>query len=551
MRLTASPGGIFLGYILATLLLTYPLAFQLRTSLPSLDSDDLIALWGNWWYRQFLYHGESYYYTHALFYPNGASLAAHSLSPLFSVFSTPFFSLLGEWGSYNLATLAIFVLGGFGMYLLVLELTRRKPAAFVAGLVYAFAPYHLTQALAHPNLGSVQWMPFMALCLVLMFKRRSRKFALLAGLFFALSVWSGLQLGVFAGAWVVVFVGWTLLTERATRNQVNFMNLVAAGFVALILSLPAVLPIVREINTGYALEDLVINEESTGQTDVLAYFVPPRLHPLFGSTTAPLYDKFPKNHQWMPYLGYIALGLAIFGAVRAGRLARFWWVSALLWIVLALGIFPRIYGKTYDWIPLPYSLLSEHFPFNTLRSADRFNLLVPMSLAVLVGFGLAQVRRQWIVAIAAAALMFEYLCVPVPMEPPQPLSRFITRMARDAGSYAVLDLPMGKYVSRFWDYQQTIHSKPVVEGHISRTPADAYDFIDTLPSLAAMQEEKPVKANQINADLCRLNQNGVRYILIHKDYTTLHQVLRLKEYMNAPPYFEDGRLVVYETNRCG
>ena len=132
----------------------------------------------------------------------------------------------------------------------------------------------------------------------------------------------GFSLGVFAGAWAVVFVGWTLLTERATRNRANLMNLVAAGCAALILSLPAVLPIVRDISTDHTLDELVINEESTGQTDLLAYFVPPRLHPLFGSTTASIYDKFPKNHQWMPYLGYVALGLAIFGAIRAnGRRA--------------------------------------------------------------------------------------------------------------------------------------------------------------------------------------------------------------------------------------
>ena len=185
-------------------------------------------------------------------------------------------------------------------------------------------------------------------------------------------------------------------------------------------------------------------------------------------------------------------------------------MSGLLWIVLALGIFLRINGVTFDSIPLPYSLLYERIPFNTLRSADRFNVLLPMSLAVLVGFGLAQVGREWVVALAAGALMFEYLCIPLPMAPPQPLSRFITRMARDPESYAVLDLPMGKYVSRFWDYQQTIHGKPIVEGHISRTPEDTYDFINSLPSLEAMQEEKPVKAKQINEDLCVLNQNGVR-----------------------------------------
>ena len=60
---------------------------------------------------------------------------------------------------YNLLFLSTFVLSGLGMYLLVRELTGQPLAAFIAGLLFAFAPYRLPQS-SHLQVLSSQWMPF-------------------------------------------------------------------------------------------------------------------------------------------------------------------------------------------------------------------------------------------------------------------------------------------------------------------------------------------------------------------------------------------------------
>jgi hypothetical protein len=60
---------------------------------------------------------------------------------------------------YNLLFLSTFVLSGLGMYLFVRELTGKPAAAFVAGLLFAFAPYRLPQS-PHLQVLSAQWMPF-------------------------------------------------------------------------------------------------------------------------------------------------------------------------------------------------------------------------------------------------------------------------------------------------------------------------------------------------------------------------------------------------------
>ena len=61
--------------------------------------------------------------------------------------------------AYNLLYLSTFVLSGLGMFLFVRELTGRPIAAFVAGLLFAFAPYRMPQS-PHVQVLSSQWMPF-------------------------------------------------------------------------------------------------------------------------------------------------------------------------------------------------------------------------------------------------------------------------------------------------------------------------------------------------------------------------------------------------------
>jgi hypothetical protein len=60
---------------------------------------------------------------------------------------------------YNLLFLSTFILSGLGTYLFVRELTGKPAAAFLAGLLFAFAPYRLPQS-SHVQVLSAQWMPF-------------------------------------------------------------------------------------------------------------------------------------------------------------------------------------------------------------------------------------------------------------------------------------------------------------------------------------------------------------------------------------------------------
>ena len=114
--------------------------------------------------------------------------------------------------AYNISLLLTFILSGCGMYLLVLHWTRQRPAALVAGVAFAFAPYRLA-AIAHIQLLTLQWLPFSLLALdglLAATGRRRWRWAGLLALFLGLQVmaswylaiFSGLILGVYLLAWL-------------------------------------------------------------------------------------------------------------------------------------------------------------------------------------------------------------------------------------------------------------------------------------------------------------------------------------------------------------
>jgi hypothetical protein len=100
-------------------------------------------------------------YFHAnIFYPEPLTLAysEHLTAQVLQIL--PVYGLTGNIVlSYNLLFLSTFVLSGLGAFLLVRELTGSARAGFVAGLLYAFAPYRIGQ-FSHLQVMSSQWMPF-------------------------------------------------------------------------------------------------------------------------------------------------------------------------------------------------------------------------------------------------------------------------------------------------------------------------------------------------------------------------------------------------------
>jgi hypothetical protein len=94
-----------------------------------------------------------------IFHPtaNALTFSEHLLGV--SVIASPLSWLTGNpVAAYNVALLLSYPLSGLAMYALAWRLTRSSPAAFLAGLAFAFAPYRASQ-LPHVQMLTAFWAP--------------------------------------------------------------------------------------------------------------------------------------------------------------------------------------------------------------------------------------------------------------------------------------------------------------------------------------------------------------------------------------------------------
>ncbi|MGD8969429.1 MAG: hypothetical protein PVI07_18145, partial [Anaerolineae bacterium] len=154
-----------LGYVLLSVAYLWPLVRRFGTAMAGDGFDRYVFQWANWWVTRALSRGHSPYHTQLIFYPHGVDLYFLSFSWLNTFVWWPLQALVGNLAAYNFTVWWSWPLAGFGAYLLAREMLGDRRAAFVAGLIYAFYPYHFAQR-NHLNLLSIQWIPFSMLFLI-------------------------------------------------------------------------------------------------------------------------------------------------------------------------------------------------------------------------------------------------------------------------------------------------------------------------------------------------------------------------------------------------
>ena len=159
-------------YFILTLTMLFPFSvLRIGSSLIGGGGDAWQGLWNLWWVKQSLFSLANPFKTNYVFYPNGADLYIHSLSPAAGFLSIPLQTTIGLIATYNCLVILSFVLGGYGAYRLSYYITSNKMASFFSGLVFGFSSYHLlVRAFGHLNLVTIQWIPIYVLFLLKMRK---------------------------------------------------------------------------------------------------------------------------------------------------------------------------------------------------------------------------------------------------------------------------------------------------------------------------------------------------------------------------------------------
>ena len=543
-----------LTYVVVTLVMTYPAILRLGDQVITSGNDTWIFWWNNWWTKKALMSGESAYFTRHLFFPLGVDLTYHSFSWLNTGLWLVLEPLLGPIAAFNLTVLWVFPIAGWAMYCLAYDLVGSKRASFLAGLVYAFVPYRLGQ-LNHPILSGTQWLPFYTLFLLRAIRRNRRRAILMAGLFLVLTALVGWNLFLYSLIWTAIAATYLWLARVASLKR-----LIGVIGPALLIGTVVLSPLLVPLLGPRAVSEEALGDvqQDSMQTDLLAYALPNRYHPLWGRAVKSTYDGQLVKPWRTVSLGYVVMVLLGYGFLRKGvrRQTGLWWWGMLVWWVMALGPFLKLRGHIYRNIPLPYYPLSRLHSFQMLKVPDRYNAMLSLPVAVAVGYAtedlLSRLKRRWPIAVFAALstlILFEYLTVPLntnALEVPP----FYTELAADTGKLGIVEVPIDFYdAAKLYMLYQTVHGRPIVEGHVSRRPPEATVFLDAHPLLRGLyrSQEMDPQLIDVSRQLRALSDAGFGYIIIHKKLTDAEHAAQWRDWLTISPLFEDAETAVYTT----
>ncbi|HEY9722149.1 MAG TPA: hypothetical protein V6D47_09050, partial [Oscillatoriaceae cyanobacterium] len=479
-------GMAWLGYLLAVCLFTFPLAIRFTNHIAGMG-DSPIYVWELWWFHHALFELHTNpLVTNLLFYPTkGVPLVWPSPYNDFLGLATSW--LFGPVLTYNLLVTSGLLLAAYGAYRLAFHVIRRRDAAFLAGLIYAFAPAHMEHVAAHLNVMSVQWAPYCVWALFCLYERPTWRRAALFGVALALASAVDVYVALyFLIAFAPTFCLYAFFTERekflrpAFFSKAALMTALAFAVVA-----PAYWPMLQHIE-GSATA--VAQSASVGRfgQDVLQLLVPPPTNPLLGALGRLVPRRMTDTDTW-GYIGYTVLALAVLGLRRGARhTAVFFGLFAAVSVLLAFGVDLHVAGV--HLCAMPYALLSKLPLLDNLRCPGRFMQVTALALAVLAAMGAAWWferlgrRAPWALAGVLVLLLVEFLTyAPFPTTPAA-VPPFYAQLAHDKTAGALLELPNGDPSwggpTYMWMYYQTQHGHPLVVAHTHRIPDGALDFID-------------------------------------------------------------------------
>lgn len=423
---------ILLIYTLLTFGLTYPLPFNLTTHVPNDIGDPLLNSWIIAWDIHALLTDPVNLFNANIFYPlpNTLAFSEHLLStaaliaPLHLLWTEPILS-------YNLSLLLTFPLAAFGMYLLLWQWTGQRWAAFLGGLIFGFAPYRFA-AIAHLQLLTVQWLPFIILFLERHLRyptHKTGRYQLALTVLLTAQLLTSWYLAIYTLLIVALFL---LPMVWIQRHDYRWRIVLTTRFlfITALLLLPIAWPyfnLLTELRHSRPLHVAI-----SLAAHPLDYLAAAPFNTLFGSLTAPFRQRIGFTEENTLFIGLIAPLLILFSATTKGQAVRLFSLIALLCITLSLTF------------ALPYTLLATILPPSTvIRVPPRWLIPALFAIAALAGIGFSQVRR--LPYILTMILILESASIPLPLakvDNQTTLNPAYQWLAEQPEPFALLELPL-------------------------------------------------------------------------------------------------------------
>ncbi len=524
---------------LLAIITTWPISRDLFSRVPGSDTwayDEYTFIWSMWWFKySALDLHSSIFFSQNIFYPLGMELILYSYNLMAAILALPL-GIVANWPfASNILILLNVVFSGLGAYLLAIWLLKKGIpeeksldssrhlhwAALVAAVIYAFASNRMIYlALGHYNIQSWVFLPYFVLYLWRTVEQPTRHNATLAGVFGAFNLLVDMQYGVF-----MAFLGICLLLARPLRPQLftrpipvrRWLALVFSGLIAILLTLPYFLETIRSmLHAGYLIQGW--GDALKLSADLAGWLTPTALHPVWGTDwparlRAVQEGTAPFNDINTVFIGFMTAGLALLGGIFLWKRTRGWITAAILSALFTLGPLLQIYGKiVYNFdglmtsIPMPFILL-HYIPFvKGNRTANRWSIVLMLSLAVLAAWGAfwlinkldwkqGRVRTAPMLSLLLVGiLLFEHAAIPLPTTDAR-IPDAVQQLA-ELPEGTVWQIPMG-WRNSFGvlgvertqaQYYMTAHRKPIISGNTSRNPPIKFDYFARLPLVAAIAQ---------------------------------------------------------------
>ena len=456
--------GLLASFALVTLVLTWPLALSGADSF-SIRGDYASNLWNIWWVRTSLFElGASPYWTDYLFFPEGASLALHTLSPLNSLVGALASFALGVKGAYNFLLFAHFWLGAWTFFLFARYLCGSELGAYLGGLLYSFGPFHFYY-LAQINVASIESLPLAALFFLKSYREGGWKNLLAAGL---------CTLLVAASHWyylvcLFLFCAFLLVAGRlwdATAPPLaSIGRACGAGLISALLVAPLAWPLLSATFGEVAPEDAPVGNVVR---EAFAYG-----NDLLGQKWVDFTPHLAVS--WPTMLGYSAW-LVLIAGIGQVRRQPFWLVVGLLFWLVSLGNPIRVGGWITE-VPSPFAWLFQIPGFEMFRKPDRVFIMVQLVFALLCAFAWKGIAARipsrrlamgvW--AGVCAIAMLELSGAPLARFP-YDCSPYYEGLAADADVVALIEVPVlpgGHFSNGRYNLCQLAHQKKMPQGYVT------------------------------------------------------------------------------------
>ena len=339
MRSRGAIEGLWVGLAATALAvtLTYPVAFNIDR-LGRVNTDD--GRWSIWvvsWVAHALTTTPLRVYDANIFYPHRDTLAFSEANLGAGALGVPvWLATRNPYTTHNVVFLASFVIAFAGTYYLTRYLSSSRPAASLAGVLFAFCPFMFART-AHVQLLFIGMLPWCMLAFHRLVDGPTVTRSVVLGLLLWATALTCAYYGIFAALMVGLGTVVYALSRSLWRSRDYWIAIALAAFISVALTLPFFLPYLSVQDTGgfvRTLDDAREYAANLGAWGASAAWAHRWWLPALG----------PFNEVLFPGLLTLTLGLG--GAVVMLRRARDTAVLYLLIVRAGVDIFGLLIGRS-------------------------------------------------------------------------------------------------------------------------------------------------------------------------------------------------------------